>query len=512
MNPLRKLAGQTAIYGSSTIVCRLLNYFLVPLHTYIFSTQSYGIVGEMYAYVSLLIVLLTYGMETAFFRYYQMEKEKKERVYSTTLISIATTSFIFVIIALIFNQDIATTLRYPDNSEYIQWFALIIAFDALSTIPFARLRALNKPRKFAFIKIFNVVVNIGLNLFFLLLCPYMLRNNILPDFVNSIYNENVGVGYIFIANLAASASSILLLSKELFGIKFEFDRKLLRTMLKYAFPLLILGLAGIVNETMDRVFLKYFAPTDINVVAKIMGQPIEYFKNMTSFEISQSQVGIYSACYKISIMMTIFVQAFKYAAEPFFFSNAKNENAKQLYADVMKYFVIACSLIFLGIMMYFEVAMLFVGKAFRIGAPVVPILLMANLFLGIFYNLSIWYKLTDQTKFGAYISIFGAVITMILNYLLIPVFGYIGAAWATFACYFSMMIVSYFLGQKYYHVNYNLKRIIGYLTLACAIYFITLFIHPETIYFRLIINTLLLAVYILIIILVEKPKLLKFNK
>lgn len=489
-----------------------MNYFLVPLHTYIFSTQSYGIVGEMYAYVSLLIVLLTYGMETAFFRFYQLETDRKEKVYSTTLISITATSFLFVVLAFIFNQNIANTLRYPNNAEYIQWFALIIAFDALSTIPFAKLRALNRPRKFAFIKIFNVVVNVGLNLFFLLLCPYLLRNNIMPGFVNAIYNENIGVGYIFIANLAASASSIVLLSKELFRIKFEFDKTLLKTMLKYALPLLILGLAGIVNETMDRVFLKYFAPTDITVVAKLLGQPVEFFKNMTSFEIAQSQVGIYSACYKISIMMTIFVQAFKYAAEPFFFSNAKHENAKQLYADVMKYFVIACSLIFLGIMMYFDGAMFFVGKAFRIGAPVVPILLMANLFLGIFYNLSIWYKLTDQTKFGAYISIFGAVITLILNYLLIPVFGYMGAAWATFTCYFSMMVVSYFLGQKYYHVNYDLKRIIGYLLLAVGIYFFTVLIKPEVLYIRLSVNTVLLVLYVFLIILIERPRLLKLKR
>jgi O-antigen/teichoic acid export membrane protein len=489
-----------------------MNYFLVPLHTYIFSTQSYGIVGEMYAYVSLLIVLLTYGMETAFFRFYQLEKEKKERVYSTTLISITITSFLFVIIALIFNQNIASTLRYPNNAEYIQWFAIIIAFDALSTIPFAKLRALNRPKKFAFIKFFNVGVNVGLNLFFLLLCPYLLRHDMLTGFVNSIYSEKIGVGYIFIANLAASASSILLLSKELFKIKFEFDAKLLKTMLKYAFPLLILGLAGIINETMDRVFLKYFSPTDITVVSKMLGQPVEYFRNMTSYEIAQCQVGIYSACYKISIMMTIFVQAFKYAAEPFFFSNAKNENAKQLYADVMKYFVIACSLIFLGIMMYFDVAMLFVGKSFRIGAPVVPILLMANLFLGIFYNLSIWYKLTDQTRFGAYISIFGAIITMLLNYALIPVFGYIGAAWATFTCYFSMMVASYFLGQKYYHVNYDLKRIFGYLALAVALYFLSVLIKVDAMHFRLLFNTFLLIIFVLVIILIERPKLLKFKR
>ncbi|MEG2070863.1 MAG: polysaccharide biosynthesis C-terminal domain-containing protein, partial [Bacteroidales bacterium] len=263
-----------------------------------------------------------------------------------------------------------------------------------------------------------------------------------------------------------------------------------KEMFIYAFPLLILGLAGIVNETMDRVLLKNLSPPDI----------------------AQSQVGIYSACYKISIMMTIFIQAFKYAAEPFFFNKSKDKDAKETYAEVMTVFVLICSVIFVGIMLYIDIVKYFVGIQYHVGLEVVPILLLANLFLGIFYNLSIWYKLTGQTKFGAYISIFGAIITLVLNYCLIPVMGYMGSAWATLACYFSMMALSYLFGQKYYHINYNLSKIVFYIAFAVIIYGISTLFHFESLGWKMAINTTLLLLYLVTIFFVEKRYILKLIK
>lgn len=490
MNPLKKLAGQTAIYGLSSIVGRLLNYLLVPLHTRIFEdTAQYGIVNEMYAYVAFLIVVLTYGMETAFFRYTEKEGNK-DSVYGTTLYSIIVTSILFISAAIMFAQPIADLLRYPENKEYVIWFGMIIAFDAITSIPFARLRAKNKAKKFAAIKMVNIGVNITFNLFYLWLCPLMLKHGIMTDFVDVVYKGKIGVGYIFIANLIASTVTLLLLCPEMFGIKYKFDFALWKRMIKYALPLLILGLAGIINETLDRILIKYLMPEDI----------------------AMAELGIYGACYKIAIMMTIFIQAFRYAAEPFFFSQAKEGNAKQVYADVMKYFVIIMLFIFLGIILYLDIIKYFIGSTYHSGLKVVPILLMANLFLGVFYNLSIWYKLTDKTHYGAYISIFGAVITLGLNFWLIPIIGYMGSAWATFACYFSMMAVSYFIGRKHYPINYNVKTILGYFGIVMLLFLVSSNIHVESEILSFIINTLLFLVFAGIIFYTEKVYKIIFNK
>ncbi|MDD4394728.1 MAG: oligosaccharide flippase family protein [Bacteroidales bacterium] len=481
MPSIKKLVGQTAVYGFSTILGRLLNYLLVPLHTYLFQPAQYGIVGELYAWVSLFVVILTYGMETAFFRFSQID-EYKNKCYSTAIVSLFTTSVIFSVLCSCFAQPIAGWMQYGNHPEYITWIAIIISIDALTSIFFASLRLQMKAVKFAIVKITNILVNILLNLFFLLLCPYLLKNGIATEFLNTIYNPEIGVGYIFIANLAASIVTLVMLAPDIFKIRVTFSWSLWRKMFAYAFPLLILGLAGIVNETMDRVLLKNLSPA----------------------EIAQSQVGIYSACYKISIMMTIFIQAFKYAAEPFFFSKSKDADAKATYAVVMKYFVLCCAVMFLGIMLYIDIVKYFVGPEYHQGLVVVPILLLANLFLGIFYNLSIWYKLTGQTRFGAYIALIGAAITLGLNYLLIPVIGYLGSAWATFACYFCMMVLSYILGQKYYHVNYQIGKILFSIAAAVAIYYGSTFLPIENFSLKMVVNTCLLIGYIFVIILAER--------
>ncbi|HEX7412146.1 MAG TPA: polysaccharide biosynthesis C-terminal domain-containing protein [Bacteroidales bacterium] len=458
MNPLKQFAGQTAIYGVPTIVGRFLNYLLVPMYTRVFLTAEYGVVSELYAYVSFLFVLLTYGMETAFFRFAQ-EKQHRASVYSTALLSLLSTSAIFVFMAVIFSGSIADWLDYSNHREYIIWFALILAFDAISSIPYANLRKENKALKFALIKTINIFINIGLNLFFILLCPYLLLHShsvLILNSVQFLYNPAVGVGYIFISNLVASAATLLVLSGDLLKVRLAINGLLLKQMLKYAWPLLLFSFAGIINETFDRIILKHLLPESSNPMA---------------------QLGIYGACYKISILMTLFIQTYRYAAEPFFFQKAKSTDAKVLYANMMTYFVIICTFIFVCVMLYIDLVMHFVGEKYRVGAPVVPILLFANLCLGVFYNLSIWFKLTDKTIYGAFISIFGAVVTLVLNFVLIPVIGIMGAAWATLICYASMMVISYIIGQRFYPVKYDIPRIIGYLILAIFIYKTSQWVH-----------------------------------
>ncbi|MDY6346951.1 MAG: oligosaccharide flippase family protein [Bacteroidales bacterium] len=477
-NAVKKLAGQTVIYGATNVLGRLLNYLLVPLHTYIFSNAAeYGVVGELYAWTSLFIVILTYGMETAFFKFSQ-DEDVKEKVFTTVTASLLFTSSVFIILCSSFSQAIAGWLRYPTHPEYVVWFSIIIGVDALTSILFAKLRYDNKAFRFAAVKITNILVNVLLNLFFLLLCPYIIGKNPDSSLISAIYKPEIGVGYIFISNLVASIVTLAMLAPGIFRQRFVFDWQLWKKMFRYAFPLLIFGLAGIVNETLDRVLIKYLSPNP---------EP-------------QASVGIYSACYKISIMMTIFIQAFKYAAEPFFFHKSKDKDAKEAYSEVMTAFVFVCSVIFTGIMLYIDIVQYFVGETYRVGLPIVPILLMANLFLGIFYNLSIWYKLTGQTKYGAYIAIFGAIITLALNFILVPRFDYMGAAWTTFVCYLSMMVVSYFLGQKHYHVEYNVRKILFYLLLAVAAYGLSVaankILGTESTAARLAVNTTILVVYL----------------
>ena len=481
MNPLKKLAGQTAIYGLSSIVGRLLNYLLVPLYTRYFTTVEYGEITTLYAVVAFLVIILTYGMETAFFRFSQREQNKK-LVYSTSLISLLISSVLFVVAILLNADNIASALHFAGHPEYIKWFALIIGLDAISSISFAQLREHNKAARFALIRLVNIFVNIGLNLFFIIYCPFAIKNN-LPsaEFVQSIYSPEIGIGYIFIANLAASGLTILMLIPEMASSLWRFDFSLWKKMMWYAMPLMIAGLAGITNETIDRLLLKYLLPTDI----------------------ADAEIGLYGAFYKLSIIMTLFVQTFRFAAEPFFFNQEGKQNAKRVYADVMKYFTIITAIIFLAVTIYYDIVKGFIGRDFHDerGAIIVPILLLANLFLGIYYNLAVWFKLTEKTKYGAYLSIFGAVITLALNFVLIPQIGFVGSAWATLVCYAAMMAASYFMGRKHYPIPYNIKRIGGYLTLMMSLFF---FSHQWDM--GMLFNTVYILVFVGVVFLIEKPK------
>ncbi len=453
MNPLKRLAGQTAIYGISSILGRIINFLLVPLYTRIFVPEEYGVVTVMYTFVAVLLVLLTYGMETAFFRFSEKSPQQRDTIFSTSLFSVLSTSALFMILVLVFRHPIATAMRYPDHMEYVVLLGMIVGLDAISAIPFARLRASNKALKFVVIKLAGILMNIGMVLFFLLLCPRIMADGSsgLQSFVGHIYHPSIGVGYVFIANLIATVFTLALLLPDMLSARARFDRHLLRQMLVYSLPLMVAGLAGWVNEALDKLLLRYLLPEHI----------------------AAAEVGIYGAVYKLSIMMTIFIQAFRFAAEPFFFSQAATRNARELYARIMNYFVAACLLIFLGITLFIDIVKHFIGPEYHEGLPIVPILLLANLFLGVYFNLSIWYKLTGQTRYGAYFSIIGALITILLNLLLIPRFGYAGSAWTTLICYSSLALLSYWYGQKHFAIPYHLGRLFSLISAAIAIYFIS---------------------------------------
>jgi len=482
LNPLKQLAGQTAIYGLSSIVGRLLNYLLVPLYTRYFIPAEYGVVTELYAYVAFLVIILTYGLETAFFRFSQKQYDKK-LVYSTSLISLIISSIVFVGLMIFYQLPISNWLEYPNHPEYVMWFALIIGLDAISSISFAKLREQRQAARFALVRLVNIFINIGLNLFFIIYCPYAVENGLpTTGFVNSVYDPAVGIGYIFIANLIASGVTILMLFPEMIKSSWKFNTMLWKKMMWYALPLLVAGLAGMTNETIDRILLKHLLPDTVDKMAVI---------------------GVYGAFYKISIIMILFIQTFRFAAEPFFFSQEKQHNSRKIYADVLKYFTILASLIFLAVMLYLDVVKHFIGSSFHHekGIEIVPILLMANLFLGIYYNLSIWYKLTEKTGYGAMLAIFGAIITLGLNILLIPKIGFVGSAWATLACYFSMMLASFLIGRKHYPIPYDFKRVFTYIILSFGLYKISVYFDTS-----MLINTVYLFVFIVAVIILEKSK------
>ncbi len=482
MNPLRQLASQTAVYGLSSIVGRLLNYLLVPLHTRVFAPEAFGVVTEMYSYVAFLLVVLTYGFETAFFRFAR-DKEQEPAVYSTALVSLAGSSALFVGVIWLFASPLAAVMGYSGYEHYLLWFALILALDAITAIPFARLRLQQKPLRFAAFRLINIGINIALNLFWLLVCPMLAQENT-PVWLELVYDPSVGVGYVFLANLIASVVSFLLLLPDMLRHEWKLSKALWLSMLAYGLPLLVGGLAGITNEMFSRVSMKY----------QLEGDDALY------------QLGIFGACYKVSVLMTLFVQTFRFAAEPFFFSRAADKNAPGLYATVMHWFIIACSAIYLGVMLCMEYIAHFVGEEYREGLGIVPVLLMANLLLGVYYNLSIWYKLNDRTGLGAWMAVGGALLTIALNFLWIPQYGYVGAAWATLVVYLSMVVVSYFLGARFYPIPYKLFKCLGYPLAAVGLALLFGQISGDDQAFNWLFRVLILLVFVAVVFKLEDIK------
>jgi len=445
---LRKLASQTAVYGLSSVLGRTLNYLLVPLYTSVFAPGEYGIVTELYAYVAFLNILYIYGLETAYFRF--VSKSDPQNTFNIAFTSILVTSIAFSGIIFYLSEEIAQILQYPEKRNFIRWMALILSIDAIVAIPFAKLRQEGKAASFAIFKLSNISLNIGLNLFFLVFCPWILSDN--PNhFLSAFFNPNLGVGYVFLSNLMANAVYILFFIPTWIKVRLTFKSAEWRRMMTYAWPILIIGFAGVTNEMLSRAILKYRLPEG-------------FYDGLSNIEI----LGIFGACYKLSIFMTLAVQAFRYAFEPFFFAKAADKNSPELFSKIMTWFVIFTSFSWLLITAFLPwIGPIFLRQESYLQAlSAVPWLLGGGLFLGIFYNLSLWYKLTDKTKYGAVISVAGAAVTLLLNWVLIPRFGYMGSAYATFASYTSMVIISYLWGKKHYPVPYNLGKIFTYLGLA----------------------------------------------
>ncbi len=449
VNPLRKLASQTVIYGLTSILGRFLNYLLVPLYTYTFPAAAYGVVSEFYAYAGFFAVFLTFGLETGYFRFRNRADGSAQAAYPAALGFVLLANLLFVGLIVGFRQPLATLLQYPSHPEYLLWFGLILAIDAIASLPFARLRAEERAWRFAGIKLTEIFVAIGLNLLFLVGMPKLAA--LWPENpLVRLYDPAMGVGYIFLANLIASGFKLVLLLPQFVGFRFRAGVPVMRPLLAYSLPMVVIGFAGMINEMLDRAILKYLLPYDLDTNLRMLG--------------------IYGACYKLSILMTLFIQAFRYAGEPFFFAYAGRADAPRAYATVMRYFVIFCVFIFLLVTLFLDLFKYFIGEEYREGLGIVPILLLANLFLGIYVNLSIWYKLTDRTGLGAWVSVLGAMLTIGLNIWWIPLFGYAGSAWATLACYGGMTLLSWGLGRHYYPVPYPVGRIVFYLILGVGLY------------------------------------------
>ncbi len=494
MSAIKKFMGQTAVYGISTVFSRLFNFILTPLFTKAYNSAVYGIFTKMYAYASLINAVLAFGMESTFFRYLNKHEDRKQEVYNNSFICIAFISGLFLLTSLIFSNYIAAYLstdaqHFSDYQKYVQYFIWILFVDAICVIPFAKLRAEGKPFRYSLIKFLNIGCFVGLNLLFIKVIPMVIKYDwVLADWFSSWYRSK-WVGYVFMSNLVASIVTFFLLIPEFLKLQLKLDRELLGKMFGYSWPILVANLSFIVNENLDKIVLSKLLPAGI----------------------ADIDVGIYGAVCKIAVFLSIFNTAFRLGAEPFFFSHAKKENAKQTYATILHYFVIALALLFVALVANIEVLKHFISRdathvaEYWVGLPAVPYLLFGYVCLGIYMNLSIWYRLSDQTRYGLYISIVGAFITIVLNFLLIPKYSYMGSAWVSMLAYFVMMVISYFLGQKHYPIPYDVKRIGAYLVTSVVLVILSFWVFNRNIY----IGNALLLLFLAGVAYLEKDDLIK---
>ncbi|MBR4560577.1 MAG: lipopolysaccharide biosynthesis protein [Bacteroidales bacterium] len=480
-NRLGSLAKQTAIYGLSSIVGRFLNYLLVPIHTHRMAAESggYGIVTNLYAYTALLLVILTFGMETTFFRFSNKENVNPDKAFSTAGLSVGFVSLVFLILVSVFLKPIAGALDYALHPEFVEIMAIIVAFDAFQSILFARLRYENRPVKFVTLKLSFIVLSLLLNVFIFYVAPFLKEH--FPAMM-SWYHTSYQVGYIFIANLICTTLVNFGFIKEIKKLRHGIDRDLLKEMLNYTWPILLLGLAGILNQVADKIVFK-------KIVPGVEGE---------------TQLGIYGACVKIAMIMAMITQAFRYAYEPFVFGGKRDKDDKENQAKVMKYFIIFTLLAFLAVVMYMPILKYLVGESYREGLRVVPIVMMAEIFMGIYFNLSFWYKLTDQTWWGAVFSGIGCAVLLAVNFIFVPKYSYMACAWGGFAGYAVCMVLSYFVGQKKAPIPYNLKSAFVYFAVAMVIFFAQKNIHIESTVWTLVVNTGLLLMFVAFICWMEK--------
>jgi O-antigen/teichoic acid export membrane protein len=493
LSAIKKFAGQTAIYGFTTVIPRFLNFFLTPIYVGLYSPKVYGIFSVMYSWASMLNALLAFGMETTYFRYLNKYENDKQKVYNNTFFTVLMLALVFLLFSVLFVNDLAAWMQMgdtfdPDYARYINYFIYILVLDALAVIPFAKLRADGRPLRYSFIKVVNILTFVGFNLLFIFVFPLIIKQNLYgAEFISSWYREG-WVGYVFISNLIASLITLLFLLPELFKLTLSYDFALLKEMFVYSLPVLIANISFIINENIDKIFLGQLLPPGI----------------------SEQEVGIYAACCKIAIFLSIFINAFRLGAEPFFFSHAKNKNSGETYAKIMNYFVIAVCMIFVLLVANIELLKYFIkGKdaaeqaMYWSGLKIVPILLFAYVSLGIYINLSIWYKLSDQTRYGLYISGIGAVLTIVLNLIFIPKYSYLASAWISLTAYTVMMVLSYFWGQRNYPIPYNLKKNFVYLLTSVCIVFVAFVVFDR----NLLVGNALFLIFTGTIIFVERKEL-----
>ena len=474
MANLKSLAKDTAIYGLSSIVARFINYLLVPIQTARFAASGgeYGIITNVYAYVSLLIILLTFGMETTFFRFMSKEGEDPKKVYSTALTMVMMTSLISAVLLMTFLNPIAASVGYADHPEYVAVMYITVAIDAFMAIPFAYLRYLHKPLKFALLKIINILLNIVLNLLYLVVLPALKLNPF------GIYDEQftLDVAFVFYINLFCTCATLLMLWKEWTAQPFKIDKNTCKRMLSYTWPLLVMGLAGQLNQAASQILFPYLFDG--------------------SQEEARAQLGIYGACIKIAMIMVMITQAFRFAYEPFVFGKSKDKDNRETYAQAMKFYLIFTLLAFLVVMGYIDILKFLIGETYWEGLRVVPIVMAAEIMFGVFFNLSFWYKLTDRTIWGAYFSGIGAIVLITIDILLIPRFSYMACAWAGFAAYATSMLLSYFIGQRYYPIAYPIRQMSAYVLLTIVLFLAMQYANSILpIWAALIVNTLLIIVF-----------------
>ncbi|WP_228236690.1 lipopolysaccharide biosynthesis protein [Allomuricauda sp. M10] len=469
MNPLKRLFKQTFIYGLATVMPRVISFFLLPLYTAVFENASgYGQYTNIYAWIAIFNVFLAYGMETAFFRFYH-KSEDRDKVVSTSLISLLASSLGFLIFALAVKQWLSSITDI--NPDYLKFTTYILVLDALVIVPFALLRANEKPMRYALLKTLNVAINLGFNVFFLLMLPEM-AEQAGDGFLATIYKPDREIHYVLISNVIASGITLLILLPMYFKASYKFDSILWKQMMKYAGPVMVAGVAFTINEVLDKILLTQLLPSDI----------------------AEAEVGKYGACYKLALFMTLFGTAFRMGVEPFFFSHAKTEKPEKTYAQITNYFVILGSIILLGVITFVNPLgkLLLHNPVYWEALDVVPLILMGSFCLGIYHNLSVWYKVTDQTKFGAYISSIGALITLMINIGFISKYGYMASAWATLAAYGSMMFLSYYFGRKYYPIPYNMRKIVFYLVVSVAFSILSFYVFNR----NLIAGSILLLLFL----------------
>jgi O-antigen/teichoic acid export membrane protein len=472
MSKIKRLAGDTVLYGLGSIVPRFLNFLLVRLHTGVFAPEDYGVITKLFAYSAVINVIFMFGMETAYFRFANKEGADEKKIFNIAQTIIIAISAGLSLIFILFANPIAEVLDIPGKGNFVTWLALILFIDAIVAIPFARLRLQRNAVKFVTGKLINIAILVGLNIYFLYIA----------------FDPARGVGFVVLANLIANAFYIIFFSRTLLQWRPAYDRTMFQTMSQYSYPIMLMGLAGMTNEMFSRVTLEWWLP-----------------KNFYPGQSSEYALGIFGACYKFAILMNLAIQAFRYAAEPFFFSNASDKNSPQLFARVNHYFIIVCCVLFLSVSVNLDILKYFLKRpAYWEGLEIVPILLLGYLFLGVYYNLSAWFKLTDKTHYGTMITIGGAFITIAANYILIPIAGYVGSSWATVICYFSMTAVCYVLGQKFYPIPYRITAGLAYIFTTIAIVYIVRSITIENQWIATGFHALVIGVYLVIVFLLER--------